>query len=236
MKKLIGILLAVTILISSCNLPSTTVVDTGVATSAALTVQAVLNATPLASPIASSTSELSTPTAPYSKPFITVGEVTNCRTGPGTNYEKVVQILPNEQVELLGVFPPSFWVVKTNSGICWVNREFATPIGSVQTVPTVTAPPTPTGNAPEDVSWQKWDIFCNFQTGLADISLKWSDKSSDETGYRVIRDGVIIVELSENSTQFSESIPLVTGESVEYNIEAFNSIGSARSSTLKLTC
>ncbi|MFN8413591.1 MAG: SH3 domain-containing protein [Anaerolineales bacterium] len=236
MKKFFGIVLTASMLISSCNMPSNTKVDAGVATSAALTVQAVINSTPVAVSAASNTPALTTPSATYSKPMITVGDVTNCRTGPGTNYEKITQILPNEQVEVIGAFQPSFWVVKTNSGICWVNREFATPIGSIQAVPTVTAPPTPTGKAPEGVSLQKWDIFCNFQTGNADVTIKWSDKSNDETGYRVIRDGNLIVELPANTTSYSETIPLVTGQSASYSVTVFNAIGSESSSTITLTC
>lgn len=53
MKKIAGLFLAVGIIISACNMPTTTgPSDQEISTAAALTVQAVINVTPLASPTA----------------------------------------------------------------------------------------------------------------------------------------------------------------------------------------
>jgi uncharacterized protein YraI len=229
--KKASLFLLIACLVSSCNLPGTGGTSPEIATSAALTVQAALITTPLASPPANASS-----TAEFSKPVITVEDVTNCRTGPGTNYERVVQITAGQQVEIVGAYPPNYWVVSTNAGLCWVSAEFATPVGSLNTIPTVTAPPTPEGSAPSAISFQKWDIFCNFQTGQADISIRWSDKSDDETGFRVFRNGTAVAEFPANSTQFSETITLASGQSVGYRVESFNAVGSASTSTISLAC
>ncbi len=232
-----GLFMAAVIVLSACNMPAQeSATSPDIATAAALTVQAALNnPNPLPSATARAVTTIGvTPT--FSKPMIAVGEVVNCRTGPGTNYERVRQLVPNEQVEIIGFYPPNYWVVASSSGPCWVSGEFATPMGSFAAVPTVTEPPTPEGSKPEDVSLQKWDIFCNFQTGQADINIQWSDKADDETGYRVVRDGVIIVELPANTTSFAETIPLLSGQSVSYSVTVFNAIGSASSSTITLAC
>ncbi len=234
MKKTVYFLFVMGCFISSCNLPAAGQTDPQIATAAALTVQAALNSTSPAIPV--STTSGSPTSAAFSKPVIVVDDVTNCRTGPGTNYERVVQITAGQQVEIIGVYPPNYWIVSTNAGICWVSAEFATPMGSVQAVPTVTAPPTPAGNAPADVSFQKWDILCNFQTGQADISIRWSDKGDDEAGYRVIRNGNVVAEFPPNATQFAETISLLSGQSVGYRVESFNEIGSSSSSTISLAC
>src|SRR5258706_11793200 len=101
MKRLARLLFVIGIFISSCNLPAQGNNDPQIATAAALTVQAALNFTPLASPIAGSTNGLAA-TPAFGQAMASVGDVTNCRTGPGTNYERVTQILPAEPVQIVG--------------------------------------------------------------------------------------------------------------------------------------
>jgi uncharacterized protein YraI len=230
-KKPVFLFLLIASLVSSCNLPAAGGgTSPEIATAAALTVQAAL--TPLGTPVAnaSATSES------LSKPVITVLDPTNCRTGPGTNYERVTQITAGQQVEIVGSFPPGYWIVSTNAGLCWVSAEFATPAGSFQAVPTVTAPATPEGSAPSAIGFQQWEIFCNFQTDQADIMIRWSDKSNDEAGFRVYRNGTVVAEVPANTTQFNETITLLSGQSVGYRVESFNEVGSASTSTISLAC
>jgi uncharacterized protein YraI len=238
MKKYSRLLLTASILLSACNLPVESAADTGVATAAALTVEAAIenNQAPLASPTAESTSgsaQEATPT--YSQPSASFEDVTNCRTGPGVDYERVMQIPPGVSVEIVGFFPPNYWVVQTDAGPCWVAGEFVTPAGSVSAVPTVTAPPTPEGGLPQNVSLQKWDIFCNYATNEANVTVIWADKEG-ETGYRVIRNDVLITELPADTTQFKETITLLSGQTVGYSIVAYNAAGSTSSKTITLGC
>jgi hypothetical protein len=235
MKRLISIFISMAALVSSCNIPTNVTTDPAISTSAALTVQAAINAGTQATATTPTPGGNVTVTPTFSEPSISVGEVTNCRTGPGTNFERVTQITPGEQIKIIGGFESNYWVVSTSAGICWVNAEFATPMGSLQAVPTVTAPATPTGNAPQGVSLQKWDIFCNYQTNQADVTLRWSDEDT-ETGYRVVRNGNVIAELPANTTQFIETISLLSGQSVGYAVEAFNGVGTSSSKTIALYC
>jgi uncharacterized protein YraI len=244
MKRIATWLLTSALLLSACNLPATsqqTAPD--VATAAALTVEVALNnATPLASRTADSVSATQgngpaekTPT--FSQPFASFEDVTNCRSGPGTNYEKITQILPATSVKIVGFFPPNYWIVETDKGTCWVSGEFVTPAGSYTTVPTVTAPSTPAGGVPDAPSFTKngWNYFCRGD-GQTEVTLNWNDRSDTESGYRVIRDGEKIADLPANSTTYSEIIPLTSGESVSYQIQAFNSAGDSTSNTASFTC
>jgi hypothetical protein len=242
MKKILGFYLVLGILISSCNLPTAGTPSPQIATAAALTVQAALNAaTPLASPtsgssaIVTTTKAVSTPT--YSQPMASVGDVTNCRKGPGKNYERITQILPAESVKIIGFFPPNYWVVSTKDGECWLSGEFATPIGSSAAVPTVTAPPTPAGGAPKAATFPKngWTFFC-YGPGQADITLSWSDNAENESGYRVLRNGERIAELPANTRYFAETIDLLSGQSVGYQIQAYNESGESNSPTASMAC
>ena len=239
-KLILGALIIAAFLISSCNLPAASSPDPQIATAAALTVQAAINSgsVPLASPIAGSQTDSgtqSTPLASSGQPLASFEDVTNCRTGPGVNYERITQILPTDSVEIIGFYPPNYWIVSTDDGPCWVAGEFVTPSGSIAAVPTVTAPSTPQGGAPENVSLQKWDIFCNFATNDADITIRWADKD-DETGYRVFRNNELIAELVANSTEFKETITLLSGQSVGYYIVAFNEVGNTSSKSITLNC
>ncbi|MCQ3939070.1 MAG: hypothetical protein DPW18_18805 [Chloroflexi bacterium] len=242
MKKTAILLIAAGMILSACNLPAAAEqTEPDITTAAALTVDAVLNnKTPLASPtVASSTqpagTTVSTPT--FSQPLASFEDVTNCRTGPGTNYERVTQILPAISVKIVGFYPPNYWVVETDKGLCWVSGEFVTPSGSYTTVPTVTAPPTPAGGVPDAPTFTQngWNYFCRGD-GQTEITLNWNDRSDNETGYRVIRNGEKVADLPANSTTYNEIIPLTSGQSVSYQIQAFNSAGEAASNTATMTC
>jgi hypothetical protein len=241
MKKIIGLLLSIGIFISACNMPAAGAPDPQIATAAALTVQAALNTTPLASPVAgntgaiAATQAISTPT--YSQPMVSVGEVTNCRSGPGTDYERIAQISPTEPVKIIGFFSPNYWIVSTKFGECWVSGEFTTPVGSFAAVPTVNAPPTLEGGTPEAPSFSKngWSYFC-YGTGETDVALIWNDNANNEKGYRIYRNNELLTELPADSTSFKETILYPGGAGLQYKVEAFNEIGATSSSTATLLC
>jgi hypothetical protein len=179
-----------------------------------------------------------TPT--YSTPSLTIREQTNCREGPSTDYEVLFTYLPNKKLEIIGRYEPNnFWLVKSTdspTGSCWLWGEYVELAGSYWVVPTLTPPPTVTPAPPAAPSVQKWDFFCNAVTGEMDVTIKWTDNATNETGYRVIRDNIIILELPSNSTTFSETILLGSGESAVYIIEAINVTGFGRSTPINLTC
>lgn len=250
MKRITILLLIIGLTLSACNLPITPEqTEPDIATAAALTVEAALsNTTPLASPTAAAASSSSTQppagtnaattiTPTFSQPSASFEDVTNCRTGPGTNYERVTQILPNISVKIVGFYPPNYWIVETDDGQCWVSGEFVTPSGSYTTVPTVTAPPTPAGGVPDAPTFTQngWNYFCRGD-GQTEVTLNWNDRSDTESGYRVIRNGEEIADLPANSTTYNETIPLTSGQSVSYQIKAFNSAGESASNTASFTC
>lgn len=235
MKETAPLMMIYIIILSACNLPGTSETDVQIATAAALTVEAALNTTPLASPTAAQNNVEATP--PFEQPLASFEDVTNCRMGPGINYQRITQIRPDESVEIVGFFPPNYWIVNTDAGPCWVAGEFVTPSGSVSSVPTVTAPPTPGGGNPDAPSFAKtdgWTYFC--YNGKADIVLNWVDKSTNETGYRVLRNGEIAAELPPDSTAFAETINLLSGQSVGYQIQAYNEAGQSASNVATMTC
>ncbi len=238
MKKFLTLFLAAGILLAACNVPTSGTADPQIATAAALTVQAALEATtPLASPTLANTQPTPSPdsTPTFNQPMASVENVTNCRKGPGTDYERVTQLMPLESVKIIGFFPPNYWVVSTRDGDCWLSGEFTTPSGSFAAVPTVTAPPTQQGGAPDAATFPNngWTFYCYGEQ--ADITLSWNDKADNESGYRIVRNGEVVADLPANSTYFEETIPLLSGQSVEYKIRAYNQAGEA-DSPVNITC
>jgi len=241
----------------ACNLPASEQVElpSEAQTAAALTVQAILTVpvTPSAtesqsvipvtpSPTATATAAKATITPTFSTPMLTVKEQTNCRKGPGEAYEIVFTYLPKKQLIILGRYDPgNFWLVKSDEspgGQCWLWGEYVEVTGSYWVVSSVTPPPTSTKAPPNAPAFQKWDYFCTYNGVNSDlnVTLLWTDRADNETGYRVIRNGEQLVELPANSSSYADVIALDTGKSVTYRIDVYNATGTSSTSTISLNC
>jgi hypothetical protein len=170
--------------------------------------------------------------------MLTVQEPTNCRTGPGEEYEVVLTYLAGKELEIVGRYDTgNFWLVKSPEspgGTCWLWGEFVELTGSYWVVSSVTPPSTATNPPPQQVILQNWEFFC---TGdILTITILWFDRSDDETGYRVFRNGEAIAELPANTTTYTDSTELLAGQWAEYYIQVNNAVGSANSSIMRMTC
>lgn len=121
MKKKIHIVIMFVVLLSmmqACNLQNsaqpTLSVDDQAATIIAQTLQAGnenggdVPITATFSPVPQATSTRApavTITPTYSVPMLTVQESTNCRTGPGQDYEVVFTYLKGKKLEIIGNYP-----------------------------------------------------------------------------------------------------------------------------------
>lgn len=177
-----------------------------------------------------------TPT--FSTPQLTVLESTNCREGPGQDYEVVFTYLPNKKLNILGRYDPTnYWLVKSDEssvGQCWLWGEYVELTGSYWVVPSVTPPATATLAPPQAPSIQRWEYFCS--VGQMTITIEWLDRATNETGYRVLRDGQSVADLPANSTSYSETIPMEAGDSAEYYLQVFGPGGTTNANVGKLTC
>ncbi|HJS18977.1 MAG TPA: SH3 domain-containing protein [Anaerolineales bacterium] len=176
-----------------------------------------------------------TPT--YSTPMLTVLEQTNCREGPGQEYRVIFTYLATVKLEIIGRYEPTnFWLVnspESSSGTCWLWGEYVELSGSYWVVPTLTPPPTET-LPPPPATFPTWDFTCS--GGNISFSMAWEDRATNETGYRVFRDGEAVAELPANSTSWSETIPLEAGESLSYYLQVYGPTGTADSSVIRVGC
>ena len=54
------------------------------------------------------------------------------------------------------------------------------------------------------------------------MNLAWTDRSNDEVGYIVYRDGQVIANLGPNSTSYTDVAAVSAGQSVSYKVEVYN--------------
>lgn len=225
-----------------------------VQTAAALTVQAALTTPSITSTTStltmSPTSASQTPsltslpngsatvTPTYSVPMLTVRESTNCRTGPGEEYEVIFTYLSGKELEIVGRYDPTnFWLVKSNespTATCWLWGGFVDVTGSYWAVPSVTPPPTATLAPPRQPGIEKWEFFCS--NGTLNFTVNWADNANNETGYRIFRNGEQLVELPANSTTFTDAFAYSVDQSVEYYVQVFAPSGTANTSIMRMRC
>jgi hypothetical protein len=257
MKKLPALLLsALTLALSlpGCNFPGSGEQISPPAdaqTSIALTVEAHLLSIPspaavteraiLPSPSATTT-PLNAPTATitptYSVPMLRLLENTNCRSGPGTEYPIIHTYLIWKELEIIGAYPQlNYWLVKSPespSGECWLWGGHVEIKGSYWSVPSVTPPPTVTPAPPAAPALQEWTFNCN--VGLMTVSIRWTDRAADESGYRIIRNDQSVAELPAGSNTYTETIPYASGDRFVYFVEVYNPNGFTRSTAIQFTC
>jgi hypothetical protein len=251
-KKTIFVGLIFILGLSACNLPSQATPDpleeaedAVTATLLALTANPPpATETPVNTPLPTETGTI-TPTYTPSVPMVTVSTNTNCRTGPGVVYDLIGALLVGEQAVVVGKFSAgNYWIINNPdaSGTCWLWGQYATVTGNTAGLQEYAAPPTPTPtvtptptftptppppNAPANVSVSKACVPLVLPQYMLTAIISWEDKSTDETGFRVYRDGTLITTLGPNVITFNDSIPINMGVPVTYGVEAFNATGAS---------
>lgn len=252
-KQKTTLLSVLLITVLACNLPGTVQppsisVNDQAATIIAETLtaqpQTIINipATATFSPMPQITSAIGptlTITPTYSVPMLTLREQTNCRAGPGKDYEILFAYIKGVKREIIGHYPQeNYWLVKapeSATGECWLWGEYADVTGSYWVVASVTPPPTATQTLPLAPA-VKWEFNCDYAATQMEVAFTWTDYASNETGYRVIRNDQPIIELPANTTAYKDIYAFTSGEKVLYQIEVYNITGFTRSAVISITC
>ena len=253
-KQKITFLSIILITVLACNLPGTAPtlsVDDQAATIIAATLQEGLRnvtdvpITATFSPIPQVTATVGTagPTATitptYSVPMLSLREQTNCRNGPGQNYDILFAYVKGVKREIIGYYPQeNYWLVKapeSSTGECWLWGEYADISGSYWVVASVTPPPTPTMSLPKAPA-VKWGFNCDYAASQVEVAFTWTDYATNETGYRLIRNDQPVMELPADTTAYKDIFTFVSGEKILYQIEVYNITGFTRSPVISVTC
>ncbi len=150
--------------ITGCNLPSNQPVTPNAYTAAAMTVTVLAATEQAGTPIPTQTpfatfapatiasTDTSAPPPPPPRASATpsgtlfVTDVgANCRTGPGTNYDKIASFAQGSYLPLVGRnTDQTWWVVRSGGPNCWISGTTGHTSGPLDNIPVVQAPPTPT--------------------------------------------------------------------------------------------
>jgi hypothetical protein len=259
--SLLGIALSSCNLPSAQNSGSTVEQQAATMVAQTLTALAAENPIPLASPTvgatkappASPTSSgaaptlqpSDTPTATAGTPgatILTVDSNTNCREGPGLNFAIVIVLVPGTNYQMIArAADNKYWVVTEigKSSSCWVPAEMSNAFGNVNLLP-VTTPSAPTSavGSVQPPSGLKYQYNCVYNgiPGNIRVILQWSDRSNNETGFHVYRDGSLVVDLTANSTSYTDNFTGSTAVTYSYQVSAYNSAGEAMGGTISFSC
>ena len=68
------------------------------------------------------------------------------------------------------------------------------------------------------------------------MNLGWTDRSNNEDGFNVYRDGQVIATLAPDSTSYVDVAFVATGKALNYSVEAFNKDWQGSTSTITNFC
>jgi CSLREA domain-containing protein len=159
----------------------------------------------------------------------------NCRGGPGGVYGIVTSYTQGTQVTLEGRSADNAWwwvLMPGGGGHCFASGSVLELSGPTASLPIIAAPPTPTTAPTATTGVQppaapgKLSITNQVCTSQAySVTLGWNDAASNETGYRIYRNGNLIATLGANAGSYTDSPPY--GGPYEYGVEAFNAAGAS---------
>ena len=256
-------------MIPACNLPSGQVPTHTPDYVSTITAQALL-IQPAAIDVASVTPDLSsqivftstqsfTPTNTLtpspSITTITVSADTNCRGGPGKEYDNLGALLLNETAEVVGKNTiTNYWIINNpgKSGTCWLWGEYATVSGNTAGLTEYAIPPTPTPTATstptatptlappaavENVSVAKVCLPLVLPTYNYTGTLSWEDKSNNEKGFNIYLNGALFGSVGPNVTVYAiPPLPFVAGTPMKLGVEAFNDAGKSATKDVTFAC
>jgi hypothetical protein len=157
---------------------------------------------------------------------------TRCRSGPGPDFDLIATYNAGTDVDLIAKdTADGYWLVKDpgSGSSCWVQTQDASPSGSFELLPEVTPPPTIAKEVPAAPAWASlsdaWRYEC--AAGSVTVTLQWTDRADNETGYRIYRNGELIDELPAGSNFYTDI--LNAGSSLAYSIRAYNDAGESGS-------
>ena len=140
-----------------------------------------------------------TPAVTPSVAQLTVSVPTNCRTGPGTAYDRVGGLQVGEVAEVVGRHASrDYWIIRNPdrpSQVCWLWGEYATVAGNIGVLPEFTPPPTPTPSPGFDASFSRLEGCPG--TGW------WVDIELENTGGLTFQSIAMTVRDTVNNTDFA---------------------------------
>jgi hypothetical protein len=114
----------------------------------------------------------------------------------------------------------------------------ANPTQNQTSIVTATEPVPPTAASPNAPIWSVYHYTCKLAVGggTMTMNLGWTDRSNNEDGFNVYRDGQVIATLAPDSTSYVDVAFVATGKALNYSVEAFNKDWRGSTSTITNFC
>lgn len=195
---------------------------------------------PTIQPNATPTPGTGTPSAT----LLTVDSNTNCREGPGQTYKVVIILVPGTNYQMIARTEDNkYWIVTEigKATPCWVPAEFSNALGNTSLLP-VTTPSAPTASAsglPAAPTGLKYNYSCAFNADASytiTVALSWSDRSDNEQGFYVYRNGTLIATLAAGTTTYTDIFVGTASQLNSYQIAAFNATGQMLGNAQSFSC
>ncbi len=225
LNKYIGISLVAAFILSSCNgaaapvAPANTTA-TPLVSSATFTLAPSMTDTPAPAPTATlAATGTATPTAQLAAQ-VNPGMNAYCRKGPGTSYDAITFLQVGNFYNVIGRNGlGTWWLVQVTEKInCWMGDPTAVKQGPVDQVPVVLVTPLPDRPSTFEASY-----ICDPALHSLQVVFGW-DAQENVTGFRIYRNGALLVELGPNVKAHQDNAaPL--GLELVYELEAFNEYG-----------
>ena len=222
--KLIGITLSAAFILSACNtaattvapvpiLPSQTASSLPVGPTATATTAPVATETPIPTAVVTAVAHATSIVQSVAQVVPTVNAY--CRKGPGTDYDQITYLISGTAYNVVGRNSlNTWWLVQVpGTANCWTGALGTNQLGPVAQAPVVLVPP-----AILPPSTFVNSSTCDLQAHTLDVTFNWS-LVAKTTGYRLFRNGVLLVELGPTVTSFDDNAPLKMD--LVYALEAF---------------
>jgi hypothetical protein len=204
---------------------------------AATIAAATINAQ-LAAATASAAVTVAPPATPTVAPTLFINAATsNCRSGPGPDFQLIATYSAGASVPLFGQDTASgFWVVKdpVSNALCWISVQDGTPAGSFDALPQMTPQPVSVAVPAQPASIGRPDFACDNTT--LTVVLRWQAPPGAVNGYRLFREGNQVADVPASQTEYTEKIPFVYGSSVKYAVAAYNDAGLSAPHAWEVHC
>ena len=114
----------------------------------------------------------------------------------------------------------------------------ANPTQIQTSIVTATDTVSPTAASPNAPIWSVYHYTCKLAVGggTMTMNLGWTDRSNNEDGFNVYRDGQVIATLAPDSTSYVDVAFVATGKALNYSVEAFNKDWQGSTSTITNFC
>lgn len=177
----------------------------------------------------------------------------NCRYGNGTTFDIADTLFEGQEYSPIGVGPDKQWLQFSGPSFgekCWAPGNGFTlllngnelPLADlpVDLLPLVSYPaaPTATPDPDEGNNASQPDAPSGLQASEAQcspngyqVSLSWDDNSDNEDGFYIYHNGQLVATVGVDVQKYTHSVPMPWNQQQNYVVAAYNSAGSASSSS-----